>query len=140
MQMKLKLTLLTCFIVFATAFAKANTTVANVDDQENVDDKEKKDEINGGVIHLETKKPLTNVSVTAYLTANKKEKTVVSDGNGNYAFSDLKPGTYKFVFEKDGFKKVTKEKIIIKTDEGFQLNIEMAEEKDFDFMPGAFNF
>ena len=37
-------------------------------------------------------------------------------------------------------KKVTKEKIIIKTDDGFQLNIEMAEEKDFDFMPGAFNF
>lgn len=134
MQMKLKLTLLTCFIVFATAFAKANTTTLGVDD------KEKKDEINGGVFHNETKKPLTNVSVTAYLTTNKKEKTVVSDGNGNYAFSDLKPGTYKFVFEKDGFKKVTKEKIIIKTDDGFQLNIEMAEEKDFDFMPGAFNF
>ena len=134
MQMKLKLTLLTCFIVFATAFAKANTTT------QGIDDKEKKDEINGGVFHTETKKPLTNVSVTAYLTANKKEKTVVSDGNGNYAFSDLKPGTYKFVFEKDGYKKVTKEKIIIKTDDGFQLNIEMAEEKDFDFMPGAFNF
>ena len=134
MQMKLKLTLLTCFIVFATAFAKANTTTLGVDD------KEKKDEINGSVLHNETKKPLTNVSVTAYLTANKKEKTVVSDGNGNYAFSDLKPGTYKFVFEKDGFKKVTKEKIIIKTDDGFQLNIDMAEEKDFDFMPGAFNF
>ena len=134
MQMKLKLTLLTCFIVFASAFAKANTTTLGVDD------KEKKDEINGGVVHIETKKPLTNVSVTAYLTTNKKEKTVVSDGNGNYAFSDLKPGTYKFVFEKDGFKKVTKEKIIIKTDDGFQLNIEMAEEKDFDFIPGAFNF
>ena len=132
--MKLKLTLLTCFIVFASAFAKANTTTLGVDD------KEKKDEINGGVVHIETKKPLTNVSVTAYLTTNKKEKTVVSDGNGNYAFSDLKPGTYKFVFEKDGFKKVTKEKIIIKTDDGFQLNIEMAEEKDFDFIPGAFNF
>ena len=134
MQMKLKLTLLTCFIVFATAFSKANTTTLGIDD------KEKKDEINCGVFHTETKKPLTNVSVTAYLTANKKEKTVVSDGNGNYAFSDLKPGTYKFVFEKDGYKKVSKEKIIIKTDDGFQLNIEMAEEKDFDFMPGAFNF
>jgi hypothetical protein len=140
MQMKLNLTLLTCFIVFATAFEKSYANITIVDDNENVDDKEKKDEINGGVVHIETKKPLTNVSVTAFLTANKKEKTVVSDGNGNYAFSDLKPGTYKFVFEKDGYKKVTKEKIIIKTDDGFQLNIEMAEEKDFDFMPGAFNF
>jgi hypothetical protein len=35
---------------------------------------------------------------------------------------------------------VTKEKIIIKTDDGFLLNIEMMEEKDFDFVPGAFNF
>jgi hypothetical protein len=85
-------------------------------------------------------KPLNNVSVTAYFASNKKEKVVVSDGNGNYAFNDLKPGTYKFVFEKDGYKKVTKEKIIIKTDDGFLLNIEMMEEKDFDFVPGAFNF
>ncbi len=132
--MKLKLTLLACLIVFASAIAKANKT------SHDVDDTEKKDEINGGVFHTETKKPLTNVSVTAYLAANKKEKTVVSDGSGNYAFNDLKPGTYKFVFEKDGYKKVTKEKILIKTDDGFQLNIEMTEEKDFDFVPGAFNF
>lgn len=132
--MKLKLSLLTCFIVFASVMAKANASATYVDDNE------KKDEINGGVFHNETKKPLTNVSVTAYLTTNKKEKKVVSDGNGNYAFDDLKPGTYKFVFEKDGYKKVTKEKIIIKTDDGFLLNIEMAEEKDFNFMPGAFNF
>ena len=90
--------------------------------------------------HTTTKKPLTNVSVTAYLTSDKKEKVVLSDSNGNYAFDDLKPGVYKFVFEKDGYKKVTKEKVFIKTDEGFQLNIEMAEEKDFDFIPGAFNF
>ena len=132
--MKLKLLLLSCLVVFASVIAKASPAPAESDGST------KKNDINGGVFHNETKKPLTNVSVTAYLTANKKEKTVVSDGNGNYAFSDLKPGTYKFVFEKDGFKKVTKEKIIIKTDDGFQLNIDMAEEKDFDFMPGAFNF
>ena len=65
---------------------------------------------------------------------------MVSDENGNYAFDNLKPGTYKFVFEKNGYRKVTKEKIIIKTDEGFQMNIEMMQEKDFDFVPGAFTF
>ena len=134
MQMKLKLTLLTSLLVFVSVIAKANTTPCESDDAE------KKDEINGGVFHTETKKPLNNVSVTAYLVANKKEKTVISDNNGNYAFDDLRPGTYKFVFEKSGYKKVTKEKIIIRTDDGFQLNIEMTEEKDFDFMPGAFNF
>ena len=134
MQMKIKLLLLSCFAVFASVIAHANATPAESDGTT------KKNDINGGVFHNETKKPLSNVSVTAYLTANKKEKIVVSDGNGNYAFDDLKPGIYKLVFEKDGYKKVTKEKINIKTDEGFQLNVEMTEEKDFDFVPGAFNF
>lgn len=133
MQMKIKLLLLSCTVLFASVIAKANPTPTESDGTT------KKNDINGGVYHNTTKKPLTNVSVTAYLTSDKKEKVVLSDGNGNYAFDDLKPGVYKFVFEKDGYKKVTKEKIFIKTDEGFQLNIEMAEEKDFDFIPGAFN-
>jgi hypothetical protein len=134
MQMKIKLLLLSCTVLFASVMAKANNIPTESDGTT------KKNDINGGVYHNETRKPLNNVSVTAYLTTNKKEKIVVSDSNGNYAFDDLKPGLYKFVFEKDGYKKVTKEKIFIKTDEGFQLNIEMAEEKDFDFIPGAFNF
>lgn len=134
MQMKIKLLLLSCTVLFASVIAKANPTPTESDGTT------KKNDINGGVYHNTTKKPLSNVSVTAYLTSEKKEKVVLSDSNGNYAFDDLKPGVYKFVFEKDGYKKVTKEKIFIKTDEGFQLNIEMAEEKDFDFIPGAFNF
>ena len=139
MKMKLKTILLSCLLVFISAIAKANTDPLNTDPSD-AGETSKKDEINGGVYHIETKKPLTNVSVTAYLSANKKEKIILSDNNGNYAFDDLKPGTYKFVFEKNGFKKVTREKIIIKTDEGFQLNVEMSEEKDFDFVPGAFHF
>lgn len=50
-----------------------------------------------------------DVVITAYLTL-KKEKMTVTDGRGDYAFNDLRPGTYKFVFEKEGYKKVTKEK------------------------------
>lgn len=132
--MKIKLLLPALPVVFASVMAKANPAPPNSDETST------KNEIVGGVFHKETKKPLSNVNVTAYLITNKKEKVVVSDSNGNYAFDDLKPGTYKFVFEKDGYKKVTREKIVIKTDEGSQLNIEMKEEKDFDFVPGAFNF
>jgi hypothetical protein len=132
--MKLKLLLLSCLVVFASVIAKASPAPAESDGST------KKNDINGGVFHNETKKPLTNVSVTAYLSSNKREKIVVSDSNGNYAFDDLKPGVYKFVFEKEGYKKVTRDKVIIKTDEGFQLNVEMIQEKDFDFVPGAFNF
>jgi hypothetical protein len=101
--------------------------------------KGKKDEVNGVVVHAETKKPMKEVSVTAYSTS-KKEKIVVSDDYGNFAFDELKPGTYKFVFEKAGFKRITKEKVVIKTDESFQMNIEMIESNDFEIMPSPFHF
>lgn len=99
----------------------------------------KKDEINGTVFHAESKKPLKDVSVTAYLVS-KKEQVMKTDDLGSFAFDELKPGTYKFVFEKAGFKKITKEKVVIKTDEAFLLNIEMIESKDFEIMPSPFHF
>ena len=99
----------------------------------------KKDDINGTVIHAESKKPLKDVSVTAILIS-KKEKVEITDDAGNFSFDELKPGTYKFIFEKAGFKKITKEKVLIKTDEAFQLNIEMIESSDFDIMPSPFHF
>src|ERR1700761_1343515 len=79
-------------------------------------DRGKKDDLAGSVVHAESKKPLKDVNVTAYLIS-KKEKTVLTDEGGNYAFDELKPGTYKFVFEKAGFKRVTKEKVVVKADE-----------------------
>ena len=72
------------------------------------------DEVNGIIIHSENKKPLKDVSITAYLVS-KKEKAIHTDEDGGYSFDELKPGTYKFVFEKAGFKRVTKEKVVIKT-------------------------
>jgi hypothetical protein len=53
----------------------------------------KKDELNGTVVHSETKKPLKDVSVTAVLVS-KKEKVVFTEDNGTYAFDELKPCTY----------------------------------------------
>ncbi len=99
----------------------------------------KKDELNGIVIHSETKKPLKDVNISAYLVS-KKEKVAVTNEEGGFNFDELKPGTYKFVFEKAGFKKITKEKVVIKTDEAFQMNIEMIENNDFEIMPSPFSF
>ena len=99
----------------------------------------KKDDVNGFVIHSESKKPLKDVSVTAYLVS-KKEKVAVTDEEGSFAFDELKPGTYKFVFEKAGFKRITREKIVIKSDDSFQLNIEMIESSNIDIMPSPFQF
>ena len=99
----------------------------------------KKDDVNGIVLHSETKKPIKDVSITAY-NVTKKEKVVLTDEDGVFSFDDLKPGTYKFVFEKAGFRKATKEKVVVKTDEAFQMNIEMIENSDFEIMPSPGSF
>lgn len=112
---------------------------ANNDDPDPGTGKGKKDELNGVVTHSDSKKPLRDVTVTAYLVS-KKEKMVFTDDEGGFAFDELKPGTYKFVFEKAGFKKVTKDKVVVKTDEAFQLNIEMIETGNYDLMPSPFHF
>lgn len=102
-------------------------------------EKGKKNDLAGVILHGESKKPLKDVIVTAYLVS-KKEKAVQTDEAGSYGFEELKPGTYKFVFEKSGYKRVTKEKVVVKTDEGFQLNIEMIESKDFNLVPSPLLF
>ena len=102
-------------------------------------DKEKKNDLAGIIMHGERKKPLKDVVVTAYLDS-RKEKTVLTDETGNYGFEELKPGTYRFVFEKSGYRKVTKEKVVVKTNEAFQLNIEMIENKEFDIVPSPLLF
>ena len=125
--MKPKFLLLISFFVLGTLIAKANT------------DPGKKDDIMGSVIGAEGKKPLKDVCITAYL-CSKKEKVVITDGTGAYSFDDLKPGVYKFVFEKEGYKKVIREKVTVKVDEGFQLDIEMLQDNSTDVMPSTSHF
>ena len=103
------------------------------------DETGKKEDVVGIVIHNDSKKPLKEVSVSAYLSS-KKEKVVLTDEDGNFSFEELKPGKYKFIFEKSGYKKVTKEKVIVNADDVYQLNIEMIELSDFDIMPSPFHF
>jgi len=131
--MKPKLILLLILSSFTGLFASAKALPPN-----NGIESTSKSDIAGGVIHGETKKPISNVVVTAYLSS-KKEKVVVTDGNGNYNFDDLKPGTYKFIFEKDGYKKVMRDKVVIKSDEAFQLNVELNENSTFTFTPNPSN-
>lgn len=100
--------------------------------------KEKEDVV-GTVMHADTKKPLKDVSITVY-NSSKKEKVIVTDEDGLFSFDDLKPGTYKFVFEKAGFRKTTKEKVMVKVDEGFIMNIEMIENNDFQIIPSPGSF
>ena len=132
--MKFNLFIMTIVFAAAAFTAKANTT-----DPTNGEESKKTD-IAGGVVNMDTKKPLSNVSVTAYSSA-KKEKVVYTDVNGYYSFNELRAGTYKLVFEKAGYKKLTKEKVLIRPDEGCQLNVEMDNEDEMQILPGSlFNF
>ena len=126
--MKLKILFFTLVLSATACVAKANATPGTGEES-------KKTDIAGGVIHSETRKPISNVNVVAYV-ANKKEKVVTTDIHGNYSFSDLKPGTYKLVFEKDGYKKLIRDKVQIRGDEEFQLNVELNEVESFLMMPG----
>ncbi|HEX6849042.1 MAG TPA: carboxypeptidase-like regulatory domain-containing protein [Chitinophagaceae bacterium] len=96
-------------------------------------------EVAGNIVDFDTKKPLSEVTVTAY-SANKKEKFVITDEWGRFEFDELKTGVYKLVFEKVGYKKVVREKVSLKTDETFQMRIEMIEAEGFDLMPSPFQF
>ncbi len=129
--MRLIILLLSTFAVFTGLFASAKGI-----DPKNV---AKKNEIMGGVFESESKKPLNNVSVTAYLSS-KKEKVTTTDVNGIFSFNDLRPGNYKFIFEKDGYKKTSREKVVTRPYEGLQINVVMEEFSTFDFMPGPSHF
>lgn len=96
-------------------------------------------EVAGSITDGDSKKPLGEVTVTAY-SANKKEKFVISDEFGRFEFDELKTGTYKLVFEKVGYRKVVREKVSVKTDETFQMRIEMLEADGYDLMPSPFQF
>jgi len=127
--MKLKTFLLTCFFSLAVVAAQATGDAPPDNGGEN-----RKNDIAGNVVDGDNKKPVSNVSITAILQ-DKKEKVITADNHGNYSFDDLKPGTYKLVFEKSGYKKVVKDKVVVKTDNDMQLNIEMFKEVDFEFVP-----
>jgi len=104
--------------------------------------KGKKDDpdMNGLVLEAETGKPMKDVNITAY-NNSKKERIATSAMNGSFALVDLKPGLYKFVFEKEGFEKVIREKVILKPGEAYQLTVQMfAEDSIFDLTPSPLRF
>lgn len=136
--MKFRSLLLAAALLAGTAASASNDTPPGTESA-TAPSSVKKD-VAGGVQHAETKKPLASVTVTAY-AANRKEATATTDIYGNYSFAALKPGTYRFVFEKSGYKKVVREKVVVRGDESLPLYVELVEEEDdFSFLPGALLF
>jgi Carboxypeptidase regulatory-like domain len=95
--------------------------------------------VSGSVRHSGKDKPLKDVLITVFDESNIKNRTLFTGEEGVFGLSSLRPGTYKIVFQKDGFRKVVREKVTVKTDAGIRLDIEM-EETPQDLGPSPFHF
>jgi 5-hydroxyisourate hydrolase-like protein (transthyretin family) len=95
--------------------------------------------IYGGVRQANSNKPIKDVSITVIQHNTNREKMFQTNGSGEFGIVDLRPGTYKLVFQKDGYKKVVKDKIIVRTENVIELQIEM-EETGYDLSPFPFHF
>lgn len=127
--------LLTVLAIGATLWAQAEMIPPGIGDED-----VRKADLMGGVYNNDSKKPLGNVTVTALHMSTKKEKVTLTDAEGNYSFTDLEAGIYRFSFTKNGYKKYIKEKVQIREDEGFQMDVGMAPHSTYDFLPGPFTF
>lgn len=125
-------------LLFVISFAtKADACSNPPPDEENTVDIRK---VNGIVLDMNSKKPLKDVNVTVILQS-KREKVTTTNVNGGYTIIMLKPGTYRLVFEKEGYKKVVKEKVEIKENTPVQINVEMPEYVPIsDRGPSAWHF
>jgi hypothetical protein len=92
----------------------------------------------GKVMREDSKRPLQHVTVTAILL-NKKEKYTLTNNEGEFGIEELRPGMYKIIFEKDGYRKVVRDKVNITLNEPIELNIEM-EYIEWSLVPSPFHF
>lgn len=86
--------------------------------------------IAGNVTDAATKKPVSDVTITAIHTVTKTEHTISTDINGNFKIAQLPVGTYKFKFEKDSYKPLEKTNITVKQETTTKVNVEIINYKD----------
>lgn len=97
------------------------------------------DQIVGAVRQSGSNRPLRDVTVTVYEDQQVRLKAIVTDEDGSFGLGALKPGTYKLVFQKEGYRKVVREKVVVKTEGGIRLDVEM-EESPYELSPSPFHF
>ena len=93
----------------------------------------------GGVKQANSAKPMKDVTITIIQQNKSWEKIIQTNQKGEFGIDNLPPGTYKLVFQKDGYKKVVKDKISVKADSGIELHVEM-EETMYELSPSPFLF
>ncbi len=117
--------------LFLLVFITAGAASAGITPPGELEYKNIKTDLGGMVVDAETGKPIKNVSISV-MTSGKKEKVANTDKDGVYSCDNFKPGSYKLVFEKTGYKKVTKDKVLIKPDGSLTVNITMDAVEAYD--------
>jgi hypothetical protein len=107
--------------------------------QVNAESNRPSESVFGKIFSEDSNKPLKDVTITAVLL-NKKEKFTLSDTEGEYGISEMKPGVYKIIFEKDGYRKVVKDRVTIKANTQIEMNIEMEQNSFFNLAPSPMHF
>ena len=76
----------------------------------------------GGIVTDDTGGVLPGVTVTAASPAlTEQQRIAITDGEGRYAFTQLRVGTYSVTFSLPGFNQVLREGILL--DSGFTANV-----------------
>lgn len=118
------------YLFFMGVFAISICTKAEVRYYKNTSDP-------GGItvsVKGKSKKCLDGFLVTSYVNS-QKDQCFKTNCEGLCTIPVLKTGTYKVVIEKPGYNKVTKERVVVKTNENYMLNVELIEREDYINFP-----
>jgi hypothetical protein len=108
-------------------FVGSNIAFANTGNEKKGDPN-----VYGTIVESGTKKPISDVTITAIHATTKAEHTIFTDINGNFKIAQLPSGSYKFKFEKENYKSTEKANIVIKQELTTKLNVELTNDKDED--------
>src|SRR5262245_33310263 len=78
-----------------------------------------------GVVTDSTDAVMPGVTVTAVQTDTGNTYTAVSEGNGSYRISAIRPGTYKVTVELQGFATLTQDNLNLLVGQNAQLNFKL---------------
>jgi hypothetical protein len=81
--------------------------------------------IAGTVLDIETKKPVSEVIVTATSPALQGEQVVVTDAQGHYRIPRLPPGVYTLRFDKELFKVFRRAELLLRSNRTLRVNVEL---------------
>ncbi|OJT20665.1 VWA domain-containing protein [Archangium sp. Cb G35] len=82
----------------------------------------------GRVVAADTKKPISDVVVTATSPNLMGEQVVVTDTDGNFRIPQLPPGVYTLRFDKESYRPFSRSDIQLRLDRTVRVNVEMLAE------------